>query len=821
MAEVKPLSKEEKAERLALHKFRRDNLIYYFKPGGEMYPNPFQSAILKAWQDSTKKVFVGSGANRKGKCVTYHTLIDTPNGKIPVGKLYEAGKSFDVFAWDGGKKVIARASAPFKKDGLHKCYRITMLDGQWVEVADDHRILTSCGWWFVQELHDVFRNSFSPCSPEKSSSSLHQSISEFCPSALFSDDGHSSEKPSNCQGDCLNDFRLYDGQPLKVLDNVQVSFPLQGGVQQCNDFYARKDDRASKHANNLLLKFFHQSSKDDLRHFWGQCVEFLSRIFGKISTFFYEVCQLFPKLSIAEVSGLQLNSEVDQHQLHVFDSYTPPIDFNRIESIIPIDPCQEVYDFEVPVYHNYCAGGLIHHNTTIGVVIGYSVMFGEWPWNGEKIPFPHDDPRLVLYVGQGWEAHIQKVVEPELMKWWPKQRGDIGKVTKKNNQGVRFLWEDPVTKSQLHVASNFQESDTFEGPPWDLIIYDEPPKRDNRVAAMRGLTDRAGRELFVMTMLKEAWIQREVIKARLENGSPDPSIFTVDGDIWDNVSRCLVCGGMILRLQRVETGNFVAICEKCGPQIKYDHRGLTIEGVDQFSKGLKANERKARLGGRPSYMDNIVLPNFDRSRNVRPRIEKIPLSWIFDISIDFHPSKPWAVLFMGTDPMGFKYFTHWMSFNGGPNFAGDEIIKFANDHHMYINSITIDPLSKGDQNAHDEDEASTVFAKLEAKFESYGYTLEAASKDKTNGISMLNDLFFTENEMAALFVFDDLGTVIDQLENWMIDPVTLVPSKKEDEACELAYRLALKNTQWFDHRQATREKEETPEKEYDPLNRNC
>jgi hypothetical protein len=810
MSEVlQPLSKEEKAKLLLLEKFRRDNLIYYFMPGEEMYPNPFQASLLKAWKDESKKVFVGSGANRKGKCVTYNTFIDTPKGKIPIGKLYKAGKPFDVYAWDGEKKVIARASAPFKKDGLHKCYRITMSDGQWVEAADHHRILLSTGDYVSTE--DLFY-TYSQI-PQKSNwefSLLNQSLN----------DRNFGQIISSLQDRYPDDFHLYGGQLLVEADIYRFSFPLQGGVQQYNDSCVRKDDQASKYANNLLSKFFHQSSRDVLHHFWDRCVEFLSRISCKISTFFYEVCQLSPRLSIAEGSELQLNSGVDQHQLHVSGSYIPPTGFNRIDSIIPIGSHQEVYDFEVPIYHNYCAGGLIHHNTTIGVVIGYSVMFGEWPWSGEKIPFPHDDPRLVLYVGQGWEAHIQKVVEPELIKWWPKQRGDINKITKKNNQGVRFLWEDPVTRSQLHVASNFQESDTFEGPPWDLIIYDEPPKRENRVAAMRGLTDRAGRELFVMTMLKEAWIQREVIKARLENGNPDPSVFVVDGDIWDNVSRCLVCRGMITKLQRLPTGTFVAICEKCGPQIKYDHRGLTLEGVDQFAKGLKSNEKKARLSGRPSYMDNVVLPNFDRSRNLKPRIEKIPLNWIFDISIDFHPSKPWAVLFMGTDPMGFKYFTHWMSFNGGPNFAGDEIIKYAHDRHMYINSITIDPLSKGDRQAHDEDEAATVFLKLEAKFESYGYTLETASKDKTNGISMLNDLFWTENEMAGLFIFDDLGTVIDQLENWMYNPDTLIAAKKDDEACELAYRLVLKNTQWFDHRQATREREEPPEKEFDPLGRN-
>ena len=55
-------------------------------------------------------------ANRIGKCITYQTLIPTPDGEVTVGELYETGKPFNVYAWDGTKKVIARAKAPFKKD---------------------------------------------------------------------------------------------------------------------------------------------------------------------------------------------------------------------------------------------------------------------------------------------------------------------------------------------------------------------------------------------------------------------------------------------------------------------------------------------------------------------------------------------------------------------------------------------------------------------------------------------------------------------------------------------------------------------------------
>ena len=459
--------------------------------------------------------------------------------------------------------------------------------------------------------------------------------------------------------------------------------------------------------------------------------------------------------------------------------------------------------------------------TTIGVILSYVTMFGEWPWTGEKLIFPHNDPRLILYVGQGWETHIQKVVEPELIKLWPKSRGAVSDVTKKNNQGIRAFWEDPVTHSQLHIASNNQESDAFEGPKWDLIVWDEPPDRSKRVAAARGLVDRGGRELFVATLVKEAWVHKEVIKARDENGNPDFSVFQVDGDIYNNVSRCN-CGKYILRT--IQKGSMIlGICADHGEQEEFDRRGLSLEGVEQFKKTLRRDEIDARINGRPSYLADLVLKNFDRNRNCRPRLANIPLNWIFDISIDFHPAKPWAVMFMGTDQKGFKYVTDRLVLRGGPNYVGDEIIKFIQDRKMYVNSITIDPLSKGDQNSSEVSEVNTTFAKLENKLAAYGYLLEVASKNKTAGIDMVNDLLFTENEMAALFIFDDLGDVIEQIEGWMRDPDTLLPSKKDpDEYGELLYRLCLKDTAWYDHRamyEGPMSSMSGGEEVYDPLGR--
>jgi len=412
------------------------------------------------------------------------------------------------------------------------------------------------------------------------------------------------------------------------------------------------------------------------------------------------------------------------------------------------DPTKKVFSF--------CGANRIG-KTTIGVIIGLSVLFGEWPWSGEKIPFIHKYPRKIRYIGQGWESHVKTVVEPELKKMWPKCRAVE---TKKNNQGVEALWKDVATGSTLEIMSNNQESDTFEGWSGDLIIWDEPPKRDNRIAAARGLVDRQGRELFVATLLKEAWIHRDVIKARDEHGNPDRSVFNINADISVNVGF-----------------------------------GLTQEGVDQFSKTLRKEEKEARLQGKPSYMGNLVLPDFDRDKNVIERF-KIPLNYVVDVSIDYHPSKPWAVLFEATGPKDFHYMCDYINEKGAPKYIAEEIVRIARKNDYFINSITIDPLSKGDENAHVE--AETVFRTMERVFRAYNYRLDTATKDKDNGITILNESFCAENGFPSRYVFKDMGVVIEHLEDWMFDPETFKPSKEKDDFCEVAYRIALRNTKWRD-----------------------
>lgn len=395
--------------------------------------------------------------------------------------------------------------------------------------------------------------------------------------------------------------------------------------------------------------------------------------------------------------------------------------------------------------------------TTILTLIAFSVMFGKFLWNGVKLHFRHTEPRKVRLVGQDWEKHIKMVLLPELWKWWPKNRPVK---TKKNNQGIDAYWVDEKTKSSLEIMSNLQESGLHEGWSGDFIGYDEPPKREIRIANARGLIDRHGRELFAMTLLKEAWVDREVIKKILPDGRPDPVIFNVNGEIWSNVGF-----------------------------------GITEEGVKQFESLLTDDERDARILGVPSYMSGLIYPQFSRKYRSKgghlvERFE-IPLDWMVDIAIDIHPREKQAVLFVATDPKGERYACDEIWAHGDGKFVAESIIKKVKYNSYRVNKVIIDPLSKGDSN-----NEFSVYETISNILMIYGMILEVATKDKEQGILEVRKHLKGPNQMPSLWFFDDLVRTIFEIEGYMWDKDTQKPQDKDDHMMENLYRLALLNTKY-------------------------
>jgi hypothetical protein len=395
--------------------------------------------------------------------------------------------------------------------------------------------------------------------------------------------------------------------------------------------------------------------------------------------------------------------------------------------------------------------------TTILTLIAFSVMFGKFLWNNQKIHFRHTEPRKVRLVGQDWEKHIKSVLLPELFKWWPKNRRVD---TKKNNQGIDATWKDEKTGSTLEIMSNGQESGLHEGWSGDFIGYDEPPKRDIRVANARGLIDRNGRELFAMTLLKEAWVDREVIKKTLDDGRPDPSVFNVTGDIWSNVGF-----------------------------------GITKEGVEQFESLLTDDEKSARIHGVPSYMSGLIYPDFSRRYREKGghlvRRFQIPLDWMVDIAIDVHPREKQAVLFNATDPKNDRYACDEIWGHGNGKWIAESILRKVKYHSYRVNRVIIDPLSKGDSN-----NDNSVYETISTILMQNGMILETATKDKEQGILEVKNHLFGPNQQPSQFFFDDLVRTIYEIEGWMWDKDTQKPQDKDDHMMENLYRLALLKTQW-------------------------
>ena len=449
--------------------------------------------------------------NKVGKCLTYSTFIDTPNGSISVGELYDRGVSFDVYAWDGSGKVKAKASAPFKKDGLHKCYRITMSDGRWIEAADYHRILLEDGIYAtVDSLYTYFQ-------------SLRESTWGASLSGLPLGAGRLFETRPGCQGDYLADYRPHDAPLHVVRDNVRASFPLQAGVRLRDAVLSHMGDSGNICKDICRLGLCHLSRVATL----PRCVaRFFGSLFRAVCMFFQQCIDEYLAFRQPCVVGVYLPQSCNEFgQSFLVESresgtatcslFSSPlmVDGNNIISIKPIKVMQEVYDFSVEKYHNYFAGGLVHHNTWIGIAEDLAYMMGFRPWLLPEDPDYKVDtevPNMSMLGCETYKHSVAEKIEPAFRflvpstcqaKFKPGPTGVLNVLT------LPFDCKGGKCGSELHIRSYDEQASSFEGQDYSgFIHWDEPPPEATWRAAERGKIVSNAPSWFTMTPLKEPWV---------------------------------------------------------------------------------------------------------------------------------------------------------------------------------------------------------------------------------------------------------------------------------------------------------------------------
>ena len=792
--------KQKKLETLRLQaQYERDNLIEYFNnpnqplmDGTYLRANPKQQLILNAWPNRQYKTYVFVGGNRSGKALCDGEPVLTENGYVPVRDLL-VGEI--VFGADGKPTRVSGVYPQCKK----QCYEVMFCDGTSLIVSEDHlwsvlpyqnRIpgRKSYGEWVVRDTkHLIKRWGMGPDRKRRYHIPVTDPVQ--LPHRLI--DIHPYVMGVLLGDGCLtNSSVIFTSADRSIPDRVKElgydlheykragcsQYIMRGLIGKIKDLglYGKKADN-----KEIPEDYLYNTVENRLELLRGLmdtdgCVYGRK---GRESSVFYStskklaegvvfLCQsLGGRAKIVVKKGKEgrpNDSYLVFVRLPLFNPFYMPRKAEKY--VFPAKTsARAIYGFKdaglrdctcISVENDsglfLAKDCIVTHNTTLGVILSLCTLFGEYPWSGEKIAFPHSKPRRVRIIAGEWETRIKSVIIPELEKWWPKSRAVK---TKNNNVGATAYWLDEKTGSSLQILSNMQDSMAHEGDQMDLCYFDEPVRKPVYIANARGLVDRQGVEIFCMTLLDEAWIDREVVNKRLPDGRPDPSVFKVETQSTDNVGY-----------------------------------GISQEGLDSFIAKLDKEDYEARILGVPKYKSGLVYPKYRREKHLKDRFT-VPLDWPVDIAFDIHPRKEQAVLFMATAPNGYKYLIHEIWEHGDGKQIAEAAIRIVNWGSYRVNRVIVDPLAKGDEN-----QGNTTFDKMSQVLSRYDILLETATKDKDTGILNVKKCLEGPNKEPSLFIFDDLVRTIYEIEGYMWDKDTQKAQKVDDDMMENLYRLILLDT---------------------------
>jgi len=748
--------------------------------------------------------------NRFGKCVTYSTLIDTINGPVSIGKLYREGKSFCVYAWDGKRKVITEALPPFKKSGIHRCYRIEMSDGRWIEAADHHFILTDHGYVSVEEIvKSFFLSQASKVNDGPYFSSPGRTSLEFSPSVQILNDLRLSEKVLDFRGNYFSDFHLY-GEPLRILKDIfQFSFPLQDDAQKHIHPYFYWGDSGNIYANIRRLVHDRLSTLYVYRRFAGRFSGSLSVVLNTIFQLSLYGILISRKLLFGLIFYFRSYHAIDLHirnkRLENLSCHSPLyVDGNRIISVKSI-PSQEVYDFTVPKYHNYFAGGLIHHNTKAWTRrIVYSVM-GMCKHQDHNI-LPEDNCRVIRLASQTLpndkDNEVHNTIYPLLKEQLPPDRIVKDIVSRNATMTVQPLLGG--LPAQLEYVSYGQPPQSQAGQARKAILVDEVCPYAFYEESLPRLATTYGQMLMGTTPVEAAWMFTEIYeRARVYYRTPIVRAF-MKKEMGEDVPTKLV----------TDSKQDIAVIQAAS-----DDNPIFVKMVQDFHDKIKAGIIKPEdfpYANVSEYLDSIfmyddkdtvAMRRYGIFKQVTGAVHKefnwnihmisegkyfptgIPANVKHARMIDYHQSTPWAInwIFITLDDEAFVYREltpdpHIMT----TDMICKEVALISRDFHFSINLI--DPLASENQvktNTSVVQDMNTEFIRMKKEKLGTGGYWETWDTKGTKGEDKVRERFINAKicgrpfnnlqmidgrmvRLPTLWIFDCCRTTGLSLKNWQM-----------------------------------------------------
>jgi phage terminase large subunit-like protein len=559
-------------------------------------------------------------------------------------QIKDIDESFFVFAWGQDKIQIASASKPFVK-GVEDLYEVTFSNGRKIRCTLGHRILAKDGYvevgnlspgdsvLCVAELDPSFVEQRPSFSDNLRETSLEPALS------VHGEDGQRFSKTvQDSQFDYQTDFRSHDERLQSELGNVQVSSPSQVGVQKRKGLaYEHKDDQEYRAYDSLGRSHeLHPSSRDALRLSEAPSAGTLSRFFCKL----YKLASGLPQAVHQSKPGsfhLEPTPESSQPANQFSEPYEPPCVAVTSIAYLRTDT---YYDLTVPLYHNYIAEGIIHHNsskTTLGTIEALIKATGGLPWcfdptrtNYFKYEYPKErlkrnGPQHVRVIAEDYQNGILRNLIPTYRKWTPKEYLKNGRWADSYSAGEQTLTlyhpkTGEVTGS-VEFMSNKQDIGSFQGPPRHMLIFDEEPKNDVYQENIMRMTT-AGRMdvLFCMTPTKGlSWTYDLYTKGEDKSGN------RVD---WFQIAS--VCNPY---------ANLDVLREIMSEIDDYDTKRMRLLGEFISLSGL--------VYGKAFQHSVHVIPPFESSCNcnLETHLESCPSSkYVAFLGIDPHMSKPSACL---------------------------------------------------------------------------------------------------------------------------------------------------------------------------------